>query len=195
MMRNKLHVGILVFIVTCLCGSSVWAGITTTTFKVDAYIDGRDLLYIKDNTMQWKHLSYQAVGKWNGHNEPTKISSWLEGTPDMVNVEWYPDWPQGTYNGKFSSVFTGLSPVLPSEDMTVTIINQTTRVYISIFQQPTLANDYTLILDFNDNTAGGPYWNSVTFDVLTANVPAPGAILLGSLGCGIVGWLKKRKIL
>jgi len=39
------------------------------------------------------------------------------------------------------------------------------------------------------------YNNGITFNVTTATVPAPGAVVLGSIGIALVGWLRKRRTL
>ncbi len=47
------------------------------------------------------------------------------------------------------------------------------------------------VISFNDQ-----YARRFALDNLTANtIPAPGAILLGSLGAGCVGWLRRRRTL
>ncbi len=57
------------------------------------------------------------------------------------------------------------------------------------------AQDFRIMIeDFNnygkDPIAGNAYFDNIT---VTNAVPAPGALILSSLGTGLVGWLRRRK--
>ena len=60
--------------------------------EIEALIDGRDQLIIQGNTLQWHHLRFAAVGRHDGRNEPTVISTQLNGVTIMDGVEWIPQW-------------------------------------------------------------------------------------------------------
>ena len=92
-------------------------------YEIEARIDGRDFLYVRADTLQWYHQDFAAVGRHEGINEPTIISSWLNGVQQMDHVAWIPDWPEPPpaeiRYPAWSSVFSGLTPSLPQADRTV----------------------------------------------------------------------------
>lgn len=163
------------------------------TLVVDAYIDGRDDLVLLGGTAQWLHLDYAAVGRWNFQNLPTYFNG----------VAWTPDWPghpppdEIRVNGAASSVFTGLTPAMPSGPMTVTLTNLTAgRGLVSIVQYPHISNAYTLKVEFNDNDIGEPAttyagWYKVQLDISPVPEPESYAMLLA--GLGLVGAATRRR--
>jgi hypothetical protein len=145
----------------------------TITIDVQAFIDGRDLLVIQGNTLQWDHLDYSAVGLWNGSNYPTTITTYVDGV-QQNQYSWTPDWPASLSTGQSgtgdSSIFTGLTPALPSSDMSVSLDTISARDSLTIYQLPTASNNQTLILDFNDDPSSGATWYDAR---ITITIPVP----------------------
>lgn len=123
------------------------------TIRIKARIDGRSQLIIKNNTVQWYHIDNAAPGRHGGLDEPTYIN----------DIAWMPWTVPGELRcgGCYSSVFEDLSPPFPQRDVTVELYVIKSRYMTTIVQYPTAANDYTLIIEFNDNPPGGDDWYEV----------------------------------
>ncbi|MDP6546228.1 MAG: PEP-CTERM sorting domain-containing protein [Phycisphaerae bacterium] len=151
-MKRRWTIGLVISLIA-VCSSPV-LGADASLF-VEALIDGRDQLIIKGNTLRWEHFTYAAVGRHNGLDEPTTITTTLDGQTLMGGVAWTPQWsappPEQFYSQhEFSSVYTGLQPQLSQQAQIVSLTPLQVRSGASIDQQPTAANDYTLIVGFND---------------------------------------------
>ena len=132
---------------------------TNASIEISALIDGRDQLIVRDGALQWEHFDNAAVGRHDGRNVPTTITSTVDGQVVLDHVDWIPDWsappPDNIRRHELSSVFTGLLPEFPELEQTVQLTSVQVRREASIVQQPSEANDYTLVVEFNDNSAGG----------------------------------------
>jgi hypothetical protein len=138
------------------------------TFKISisSYIDGRSLLIIRTNTVQWHHLDYAAPGRHGFVNLPTIING----------IEWYPEWPdvpdQENRRECFSSIYEDLDPALPKEEVEVELKIIQARHSISIAEHPSIDNDYTLIIDFDNDPVGGATWYECEL-IINVTQPSP----------------------
>ena len=135
----------------------------TTVLDITAFIDGRDQLTIKGNTLQWQHFAdsslngfgLAAVGRASGQNLPTVISSTVNGVTKMNSFNWTPTWPDAPPNeiryDAVSSIFTGLTPSLPSNASNFTLTPIENRYSTTITQTPNASNGYALTFQFNDD--------------------------------------------
>jgi len=167
--------------------------VQAATIRVEAFIDGRSQLIIKGNTAQWEH--FDANGPGYDDHYPTYING----------VGWFPTWPGGDpsdCHGCFSGVFPAVCPGLSAVTQTVTLNIIQARESVTIIQQPALANNYTLIVQFNDIVTGGADWYIIELDFPDANlcvssVPTMtewGMIVFAVLaGLGSVYYLRRQK--
>jgi hypothetical protein len=186
------------FTVACgllLTSTPLRANSITMTFS--ACIDGQDELIIRGNTVQWEYLSFTPVGTWRGDcgQTTTSIDTTWNGNP-VQSVQWQPEFsPYPPYSGQLSSTFNDLSPALPSTDMSITLTTIQGREYLGIAQLPNAADNWTLILDFNDNNVGGAavYEGELTISNFSLPMPEPGSlILLGSGLLGVAGAVRRK---
>jgi hypothetical protein len=177
---------------TFLTSSSALADIVT--IDVQAYIDGYDQLIISNNTLQWRHYDMDAVGRHDGLNEPTIISTTLNGNVVMDQVNWIPEWPEDPpapiRYAASSSVFTDLIPNIPSSNM---IISDVTLIPIRCRSGGQIIleefNTESITLYFNDYWPDGADWYEARIDVTIT--PEPATLLLLGFG-GMV--LRKRRV-
>ncbi len=133
--------------------ASDWATASDQFVQIGAHIDGRDRIIIQGNTLQWHHFDFAAVGRHQGGNSPTIINT------GNTYAEWFPEWPEAVPSEirfeAFSSVFSGLTPALPARDIKWHVTKLLGRGEVHIIAQPSYANQFKLIVEFDDNPFGG----------------------------------------
>ena len=176
-------------ILVVLFALATYAKAATIVVTVTALIDGRDQLILQNNTMQWHHFDYAAVGRHEGRNEPTTISLTVDGVAKMSLLEWIPMWsapPPNELNGLniYSSVFNQLLPGTPQEASTTSLSILEGSQSVSFIQRPLAINNYTSIIEFNDNAPLGSQFYTVQVVYRTVPEPSVAAIILVAT-CGL----------
>jgi hypothetical protein len=128
-----------------------------TALKVQAYIDGRSQLIIRGGQLYWHHLDFAAPGRHFDAraNQPTYLNQ----------TSWMPIWPDAPDSENRdcncdSSSYEGI-PNLVKTDQAVWLDVEQGRGAVYIIQQPNATNDYTLIVEFDDNPLDGPAWYEI----------------------------------
>jgi hypothetical protein len=167
------------------CGSSRWAilalaapalfgapalATTESSLLVRAYIDGRSRLMLDTGTAQWLHLDYAAPGRLECNLgqpvEPTVFAPIQGSIPSTMSQSWYPQWPdvpdcENRDCNCTSDVFTGVVPALPNASFAVALELVDSRGLSWIVEQPTSANGYRVVIEFDDVALPGAAWYEV----------------------------------
>ena len=130
-------------------GAAPLAG-SGSVLEVSAFIDGRSRLILHRNTARWDHLGFTAPGlsRDAGGNPVTQLNK----------LAWTPQWPHATpdsWHPDLSDTVRDVTPALPASPVTVGLKVVDGRGDVKIVQAPSAANDYTLLVDFDDGPIGG----------------------------------------
>ena len=139
--------------------------------QVLAHIDGRSHLAIREDTVQWFHFDDAAPGREAFANLPTIVNG----------VEWMPGWPdngsaENRDCGCSSSMFRELEPALAADEVSVDLEILQARGEVFITEMPSVDNNYTLVVEFNDDPSGPDWYEiKITYElpVKTAEIVAP----------------------
>ena len=175
------------------------ANSATIYMNIAAFIDGQDLLIIHGNTLQWKHLDFNAVSSPATFDYPTLITTNNNGDC-CSGLIWTANWPNGVASGALSAI-QNWSPGVPtnSDLLSVSLGVELARDSLTISQSPSASNQYTTILDFNDDSSPGAAWyvGDLTFNVSDSIPGAPepstwAMTLLGFAGLGFAGYRRAK---
>ena len=117
-----------------------------------------------------------------------EIGGFAPGSSDLLDITGTAYLSGGNINFSFLGGYDIASDIGPTESMTLQFLN---AGYIDSFSSG-------ITYDFLGSPFGFEYnvfqQNNGLFFQATNTIPAPGALLLGSIGVGFVGWLRRRRI-
>ena len=122
--------------------------------RIEADIDGRSQLILRGNTAQWHHIDFAAPGRLEDPSFCGRPQLYL---PTVINdVEWYPVWPdvpspENRGCDCDSDIYDDIVPAIPNSDRTPVLNVIQGRYRTQIVQAPSSTNDYTTIIEFDDN--------------------------------------------
>ena len=127
-------------------------GAGTKLVTVLSLIDGSDVLKIRGNELWFEHRNFQLPGKWVNDFEASGDE------PTYINSEaWVPKW-----SGPVSLPYTAKSSLLPQgAQFDARLVTPQDRGSVTILEQPSAQNSFTLSILLDDDSLPGAAWYQV----------------------------------
>jgi len=171
---------------------STQAALIPETEETDQNPYGTPVAAILQNGAGWATSFYDRMGVWGNHPNPLNIALYIPNQP--VPNTYKEIWLEIGYKG----IITGIL-VQPIPGGRVEAILQTNEPvdtvngwYKAIYAWRIYPNPYGENILIGATGTGG-FVDYIKVDTIC--IPAPGAVLLGSIGVGLVGWLRRRRSL
>lgn len=130
--------------------------------QVSAYIDGRSRLILSGSAVQWFHLDFSAPGRLGGAALPTTIDG----------ADWFPSWPDEPdaenrdCGCRSLDAWSGLAVPVPRTDSTASVTPAVEmRGTARVIEQATVANDFAVVIELDDNGDAGAATYVLDIDV------------------------------
>jgi hypothetical protein len=124
----------------------------TKLVTVLSLIDGSDVLKIRGNELWFEHRNFQLPGTWVSDFEASGDE------PTYINREaWVPKW-----SGPVSLPYAAKSSLLPQgAQFDVRLVTPQDRGSVTIVEQPSAQNSFTLSVLLDDDSLPGAAWYQV----------------------------------
>ena len=156
MQKNLAKISVIAAAIITLAGCATKLPAPEGKLSIKALIDGRDLVFIKGNTIWMQHEAYDLPGKWAGHDLPVKIN----GEQDWKLV-WNGNLAQPAIIENFVGIPT--SGEWNADNFTVRLAN-VGYGNSKVVRYPSAQNGYTLVILLDDTEPNGAHWYSVDID-------------------------------